>query len=43
MLFGSDGALGFRIIGWGCNVRNRKTLKWMKGTRHIPQMPSTAA
>src|SRR5947208_6266933 len=43
MLPGSEGALGFRMMGWGWSVRNRKTLRWMKGTRHSPQIPSTAA
>src|SRR5258708_15022215 len=42
MLPGSDGALGFRMIGMGCSVGNRYTLKWMNGTRHIPQIPRTA-
>src|SRR5260370_39540694 len=42
MLGGSDGELGFRMIGIGCRVRNRYTLRWMNGTRTMPQIPSTA-
>ena len=43
MFPGNDGELGLRMIGMGWRVRNRYTLKWMNGTRHNPQIPSTAA
>src|SRR2546423_14005737 len=39
---GNDGELGLRTIGMGWRVRNRYTLKWVNGTRHKPQIPSTA-